>query len=97
MGLFKELEGDVAILIENGVYKQVPVYTRDGYIFAKLGGGFVRIMSDGSTTKAKVRLDTIMTEHPLMRDAVGRLCMAGVSGAKALDDRSKTLLLSSPE
>lgn len=93
MGLFKELEGDVAILIENGVYKQVPLYTRNGYLFAKIGSGFVRIMADGSTTKAKTRLDTLMTELPLLKDSMGRLCTSDVEGAKALDDRSKTLLI----
>lgn len=98
MGLFKEVEGDAAILIENGVYKQVPVYTRDGYLFAKIGGGYVRLMADGSTTKSRTRLDYLSCDMPLMRDNMGRLCTSGVTGARELDDKSrKTLQLAAPE
>ena len=53
MSFFKEIEGDAAIVVENGVYRQVPLFERDGYIYAKIGSGFVRIMADGATTKAK--------------------------------------------
>lgn len=93
MGLFKEVEGDAAVVIENGVFKQVPVYTRDGYLFAKVGGGFVRLMADGATSKPKTRLDFLSCDMPLLRDSLGRLCTEGVDGAKALDSRGKQLLL----
>lgn len=93
MSFFKEVEGEAAILVENGIYKQVPVYTRDGFLYAKVGGGFARIMADGSTTKAKLRLDFMSWSGPLFRDAMGRLCSAEVPGAKALDsDRAQKLL-----
>lgn len=32
MSFFKQVEGEAAVLVENGVYKQVDLYTRDGYL-----------------------------------------------------------------
>ena len=34
MSFFKKVEGDAAVLVANGVFKQVDLYTRDGYVFA---------------------------------------------------------------
>lgn len=73
MSFFKEVEGEAAILVENGLFRQVPLYTRDGYLFAKYGSGFVRLMADGSTTRAKCRLDFMTWEGQLYRDGLGRL------------------------
>lgn len=96
MSFSKEIEGEAAILVENGIYKQVPVYSRDGYIYAKVSGGFVRLMADGSTTKSRMRLDFMTSELPLFRDPLGRLCMQGVKGAVALEPAKAQLLLGSP-
>lgn len=84
MSFFKEIEGEAAVLIENGVYKQVPLYSRDGYLYAKVGGGFVRLMADGATTKAKLRLDTLSWTGALYRDGLGRLCSSDVKGVKTV-------------
>ena len=84
MGLFKEVEGEVAIIVQGGVYKQCPLYTRNGYLYAKANGGFVRLYHDGSTTVSRCHLDTLTFEGALYRDALGRLCDASVTGAKAL-------------
>lgn len=59
MGLFQEIEGEAAVLVEGGVYKQVPLFKRNGYLYAKLGSGFVKLYADGSTTKPKCRLETL--------------------------------------
>lgn len=93
MSFFKEIEGEAAILVENGVYKQVPLYSRDGFLYAKIGGGFVRMMADGATTKAKLRLDFMTFDKPLYRDPLGRLCTADVAGAKPLEPAKAQLLL----
>lgn len=76
MGLFTECEGDVAILIQKGVYKQVPLYMRNGYYYAKLGSGFIKLHADGTTTHPTTRLDTITVERipSLGVDPLGRLC-----------------------
>lgn len=96
MSFFKEIEGEAAILVENGVYKQVTLYSRDGYLYARTGGGFVRLMADGATTKTKLKLDFMSFEQPLHRDALGRLCTAEVKGSVALEAPKAKLLLGGP-
>ena len=93
MSFFKEVEGEAAIVVENGVYKQVSLYTRDGHLYAKTSGGFVRLMADGATTKAKLRLDFMSWNGELRRDALGRLCDRTVKGATVLDAPRARLLL----
>jgi len=96
MSFFKQIEGDAAILVENGVYKQVDLYSRDGYLFAKVGAGFVRLMADGSTSKHKLRLDFMSFEHRLGTDGLGRLVMAEHPKYKPLPEDKATLLLGAP-
>jgi hypothetical protein len=97
MSFFKEVEGEAAVLVENGVFRQVPLYTRDGFIFAKVGSnGFVRLMADGSTTKSKLRLDFMSWgSWPLYKDRIGRLCTGDAKGIdfKLLDGAAKQKLL----
>lgn len=96
MSFFQEVEGEAAILVENGVYKQVPVYTRDGYLYAKIAGGFVRLMADGATTKSKLRLDFMTSEKKLYCDPLGRLCTQDVKGAVSLEPAKAQMLLGGP-
>lgn len=93
MGLFKHLEGENAVLVENGVYKQTDLYTRDGALFAKAGGGFVRLYADGSTSKAKCRIEALLMDGVLCRDKLGRLCDASVNGAQSLSALQEQLLI----
>lgn len=93
MSFFKEVEGEAAVLVENGIYRQVPLYTRDGYLYAKSSGGFVRLMADGSTSKAKMRLDFMSWEGPLYRDPLGKLCSPDVAKAIPLPTEKAQLLL----
>lgn len=53
-------------------------------------------MADGSTTKAKMRLEHLSWAGELRRDALGRLCTVSVPGAKALDASKAQLLLGGP-
>lgn len=94
---FKPIEGEACIIIEKGVFRQVDLYERGGQLFAKMGGGFIRLMSDGSTTKASARLDTISFDA-LGRDRVGRLCRTDTGGADVtpLDAPKAQLLLGKP-
>ena len=95
MSLFVQSEGDSAVVVENGVFKQCDLYTRDGYLYAKVGGGFVRLNVDGSTSKAKLRLDFLDTVKPIARDRVGRLCSASMTDAVPLETKQKQLLIGS--
>lgn len=97
MGFFKQIEGEAAVMVEGGVYKQVDLYSRDGYLYAKAGGGFVRLMADGSTTKPRLRLDSLSWSGDLARDSLGRLCQPGaVEGAKLLGADATQKLLVEP-
>lgn len=96
MGFFKKVEGEAAILIENGVYKQVDLYTREGYLYAAVSGGFVRLMADGSTTKAKLQLVHMSWAGGLGRDGLGRLCSLDVPGARSLEKKQEQVLLGGP-
>ena len=101
MSFFQRVDGEAAVLSENGVFKQVDIYTRNGQLFAKAGGGFVRLMADGSTTKSKCRLDALSWEGPLFSDTFGRLygTKENVKGIKQLigPAADKLLGLPSPE
>lgn len=99
MSLFQEIEGEVAILVNNGVYKQTPLYKRAGYLYAKLGSGFIRLLYDGSTSVAKVRLETITWSSGLLgKDALGRLAIIGEApGVHPLGKPHKQKLLGAAE
>ena len=97
MSFFKKVEGDAAVLIANGVFKQVDIYTRDGYVFAAYGGGFIRVMADGSTSKAGVSLDFMSWGGGPLAQRLGRLAVqADVPEAKGLDRSIETKLLGGP-
>lgn len=51
MKLFHRIEEGVVVLrCRGGKFKQVPLYHRDGAVYAGLGGAFVRLLGPGSTT-----------------------------------------------
>ena len=97
MSFFQEVEGEAAVIVQNGVFKQVSLYTRDGYLYAKTAGGFVRLMADGATSKAHCRLDFLSFEGQLCRDALGRLCTKDAPKAQALETDKQQRLLGAPD
>lgn len=80
MSGFKPLEGDTVILLSGGVYKQCDLFTWDGKLFAKFGGGFVRLREDATTTKPNVTFEHMEYNGPMYRDRFGRLCTAEGEG-----------------
>lgn len=92
MSFFKQVEGEAAILVNRGTYTQADIFTRDGYLYAKVGSGFVRLMADGSTSKASVYLD-FLSYGGAMRQRLGRLCTADVEGGKPIDGAAAVRLL----
>lgn len=51
VNLFKEVVDRYAIVLQRGVYYQVPIYTLGTRMFVKHGGGFVRLAPSGATSK----------------------------------------------
>lgn len=86
MSFFQQVEGEAAILVERGVYKQVDLYVRDGYLYAKVSGGFVRLTKDGSTSKAHMRLVHMSWNGALYSDALGRLSSIAPIKGERIDD-----------
>lgn len=47
MEFFTPIPEAQAIIAVRGVYRQVPLFTRSGKTYAKIGSGFVRLMAGG--------------------------------------------------
>ncbi len=82
--LFTKIEGENAILLSGGVYQQVDVYERLGALYAKCGGGFVRLYSNGNTSKPTTKFETLAYSGPLFSDKLGRLMTVTGEGFKPL-------------
>jgi hypothetical protein len=92
--MFKKLEGDTALVVQNGVFKVADLYERDGKLFAQAAGGFVRLYRDGRTSKSGLAFTTLVTEEPLFKDRFDRLCLTAGHGRSALQaDEAERLLL----
>lgn len=97
MGLFKPLEGCVAVFVSKGVYKQAELYSYNGYLFIKDGTGFIRVNGDGSTTKSSVVVNFLDTAgHKIGLDNLGRVVTEDYSG-KILKQSPKLLQLTNGE
>ena len=55
MNFFSIIPEGQAIVHQRGVYRQVPIYERDGKVYAKYGAGFVRLIQGGSTSAINIR------------------------------------------
>jgi len=86
-GMFKLIEGELAVTVENGVYKEGALATRNnGELYVKAKGGFLRLYADGSTSGgSKCYVDALALDAPLFKDRLGKLCIAAGDGRKALD------------
>lgn len=50
MDFFTAIQEAQAILHSRGVYRQVPLFTRGGHVYARQGTGFIRLMQGGTTS-----------------------------------------------
>lgn len=95
MSYFKPLEpeGQVAVIVKNGVYQQAPLYSRNGYLFAKVGNGFIRLAANGSTSQTSTRIEALVIDVELFEDRLGRLCDGSVKGSRAIPAPARQQLL----
>ena len=75
MSFFKKFEGAAAILVSNGVYRQVDMYTNNDEIFVALSGGFVRLKVDKTTSKKGTYWLSHNAEDVVGFDELGRLTL----------------------
>ena len=85
--MFKPIEGEIAVTVENGVYKEAALATRNnGELYVKAKGGYLRLYADGSTSGgSKCYLDTLALDAPLYKDTFGKLCIADGEKRKPLE------------
>lgn len=86
-GMFQILEGEVAVIREGGVYKEVQLAIRNnGELYVKSRGGFVRLYADGSTSiGSKCQIDTLALDMPLYKDRFGKLCVSEGENRKPIE------------
>ena len=63
MEYFTVIQEGQAIVVTRGVYRQVPVYARGEKIYARHGGGYVRLIQGGSTSAPNIRCVEIDTPN----------------------------------
>lgn len=76
--LFHILDGATAITRHKGLFRQTTLYTRDGYIYAKHGSGFARIIRLSSsrmgTSVPDLDIDGLDIPNGYGFDTLGRMC-----------------------
>lgn len=91
MGLFQKVEGEVVIIHDRGTFKQLDVYAWNGFLFAKLGAGYVRLNADGSTSKPTATIRQLTWTGALNADTFGRLALPDTQGTRTVSDTTKLL------
>ncbi len=70
---FKKIEDSFCVLFTKGSYKQVEIYEREGLIFAKFGGGFIKVYQNGYTSKNEVVCKGINCMGVIWKEGAGGL------------------------
>ena len=94
---FKKLEGDTAIVVQSGVYKQADLYTLNNGLFASYGNGFVRLKKDGSTSRDKLNLIQLIYDGELHSDQFGRLLVKAITNSKKIAVKANTQFFQTSE
>lgn len=57
--MFTHIQDCIAVLVSKGVYRQVDCYVYDKGLYAKVGGGYIRLYDGQQTSHEKWRLHDI--------------------------------------
>lgn len=82
--MFKKMNGDQALLVAKGTFKEADLFEFQGGLFAKHGSGYVRLKANGSTSKPGVDFCHLETEAELWSDPFGRISVTNRDGYKPL-------------
>jgi hypothetical protein len=91
--MFKQIQGQSAVVKNRGVYRTCDLYEFRGQLFVKFGSGFVRLNANGSSSVDGLSLDLLAYEGPLFQDKFGRLAVQQGDGFKALQAQADGSLL----
>lgn len=72
--MFKKLEGDTAVVVQKGAYKQGDLYEWQGGLFVRIGSSFYRLKADGATSHIDIKLCAVALDKTIYSDRFGRLC-----------------------
>lgn len=75
LSLFSIIEGKQAVIknAKTGVYRQVDLYERDGEIYAKASGGFIRLMKEQRTSHPVTKWEHLDVKYGLPVSICGGL------------------------
>lgn len=79
MQFFTIIPEGQAIVHGRGVYRQVPIYERGGHVYAKHGGGFIRLTQGGSTSAPNIRWADVDTPVGSWAEEKGYVTYTGAS------------------
>ena len=63
MDFFTAISEGQGIIHARGVYRQVALFERKGRVYARHGGGYVRLIQGGSTSSPNIRWAEIYTPN----------------------------------
>lgn len=72
MNFFTIIPDAQAILHARGVYRQVPLYARGEKVYARYGGGYVRLSVGGATSAPNVRWAEFDPGNAIIEDRDGQ-------------------------
>lgn len=94
---FVEVEDAVAILVSKGTYYQSKVFERLGFIFVKVGSGFLKLYANGGTSSTKYRLEDLDPGSLVLgRDSLGSLLAVSFGDPRELEVQKVPLRLEAP-
>lgn len=74
-GLFHILDGDAVVLYRKGTFRQSEVYQRNGELFAKHSGGFIRLLHGGHTSLPDMMWEDLHISAGYSKGPLGRLVL----------------------
>lgn len=72
--MFKRIPDGEALIATGGVYKPADLYEYRGKLFAKVGGGYILLKTNGSTSKEGTRLHELHYDGDLFQNPFGHVC-----------------------
>lgn len=86
--MFRNLEGH-AIVVLNGVYRECNLFAYSDMLFAKLGVGYIRLNTNGSTSYHNAKMDKVKYNGDLFANQYGQIVLTEDKGYKKIPDTAK--------
>lgn len=77
--LFTVIDDQIVVRTTSGIYKQAKIAIRNSYAFAQIGGGFVQLYANGTTSNPNMRWIDMENADQYRPGSLGRLIQGAVS------------------